>query len=179
MSVVPSQILYLEHGSARLYAEAIQIVKARASETRTLCWARPTLFIQGLPESAQAASRQDVIAAAALNPQNATLDLYDLKDCSDLIWPLELFQVAFDTDFFSLLMQLQINPAQSLDKELKIEGSRRFKEFIRSVWQDHTDAFPPALREDTPQEDAPESSGVRSLENLPSEPRQRVLSQGL
>ena len=95
MSVVPSQILYLEHGSTRLYAEAIQVIEARH-----LCWARPTLLIQGLPVEADAASRQAAIALAAANPVATTLSLYDLEEAPDLIWPLELFQIAYDIDFF-------------------------------------------------------------------------------
>ncbi len=138
MSVVPSQILYLEHGSARLYAEAIQIV-----ETRALCWARPTLLIQGLPEDLPAASRQETIAAAASNLEQSSLHLYDLNDCPDLIWPLALFEIAFDIDFFSLLVQLKMRPNDGLSNE----GNRQLNEFIRSFWQEHTTAFPPAPRE--------------------------------
>ena len=57
MSIVPSQILYLEHGSSRLYAEAIQVVS-----NRQVCWARPTLLIQKLPENVSGATRQAAIA---------------------------------------------------------------------------------------------------------------------
>lgn len=139
MSVVPSQILYLEHGSSRLYAEAIQIV-----ETRHLCWARPTLLIRGLPEGAISTRRQEVIAAAALNPERSCLQLYDLEGCPDLLWPLSLFDIASDIDFFSLLIQLKMSP----NEVARQSSSARLNDFIRSFWHARTGnaqaASPPA-----------------------------------
>ncbi|MGC1309627.1 MAG: hypothetical protein WA885_20585 [Phormidesmis sp.] len=136
MSVVPSQILYLEHGSSRLYAEAIQIV-----DTRHLCWARPTLLIQGLPEGVSSAARQAAIASAAAAPQHSTLQLYDLENCPDLIWPLTLFQIACDIDFFSLLIQLKIHP----DEASQHRSNGQLNAFIRTFWHTHADIFQPAI----------------------------------
>jgi hypothetical protein len=145
MSVVPSQILYLEHGSSRLYAEVIQVV-----ESRHLCWARPTLLIQGLPDNASEGllvgearafvqqNRQEVIALAAIAPETSTLNLYDLENCPDLIWPLALFEIAYDTDFFSLIVQLKINPDESAHQN----GTNQLNAFIRGFWHSHADAFP-------------------------------------
>jgi hypothetical protein len=130
MSVVPSQVLYLEHGSSRLYAEAIQIV-----DTRQLCWARPTLLIQGLPKGPSL--RQDRIAAAATAPERSELHLYDVEDGPDLIWPLDLFHIACDIDFFSLLVQLKMNP-DDIDRH---RGNKHLNDFIRSFWHTHTEAF--------------------------------------
>lgn len=132
MSVVPSQILYLEHGSSRLYAEAIQVV-----DTRHLCWARPTLLIQGLPENGSQTSRQNLISVAAQTPEHSALKLYDLEDCPDLIWPLRLFHIAFDIDFFSLLVQLKIKP----DDIAQRRSNGQLNEFIHSFWQTHADVF--------------------------------------
>ncbi len=132
MSIVPSQILYLEHDSERLYAEAIQVV-----ENRHLCWARPTLLIQGLPQTNSPEVRQAAIAAAATSPETSSLTLYDLEGGPDLIWPLDLFQIALDLDFFSLLVQLKINP----DEIALRNSSRPLNTFIRSFWHEHTDVF--------------------------------------
>ena len=132
MSVVPSQILYLEHGAERLYAEAIQVV-----ENRHLCWARPTLLIQGLPIAAEQGARQAAIAGAAAHPEASSLTLYDLEGGPDLIWPLDLFQIAFDLDFFSLLVQLKMNP----DEIALSHSSGQLNTFIRSFWHNHTDIF--------------------------------------
>lgn len=136
MSVVPSQILYLEHGSTRLYAEAIQVV-----ENRHLCWARPTLLIQGLPETNRQEVRQEAIAVAATDPAHSELTLYDLEGGPDLIWPLELFQIAFDLDFFSLLVQLKMTP-----NEIALRSSSsQLNAFIRSFWHSHADMFQPSM----------------------------------
>ena len=132
MSVAPSQILYLEHGSDRLYAEAIQVV-----ENRHLCWARPTLLIQGLPDTNRQEVRQAAIAAAASDPDHSELTLYDLEGGPDLIWPLELFQIAFDLDFFSLLVQLKMNPNEVTLRS----SSSQLNAFIRSFWHNHADIF--------------------------------------
>ena len=131
MSVVPSQILYLEHGSSRLYAEAIQVIK-----TRHLCWSRPTLLIQGLPESS-GATRQAVIADAAQYPEKTKLNVYDLEGCPDLIWPLAPFQIAYDLDFFSLLVQIKMNPDNSMQRQ----SSEQLNHFIQSFWNSHTNLF--------------------------------------
>ncbi len=133
MSIAPSQILYLEHGSSRLYAEAIQIVEARR-----LCWARPTLLICGLPEtkSSDSADRQAAIAQAAAHPESSALSLYDLKDCPDLIWPATFFSIAFDIDFFTLLIQIKLSPDDS-----HLRSQAQLSEFIRSFWLTHADTF--------------------------------------
>lgn len=141
MSIAPSQILYLEHGSSRLYAEAIQIVVPRR-----LCWARPTLLIRGLTEESPQA-RQQMIAAAATEAASETaaersyagLQLYDLKDAPDLIWPQTLFKIAYDVDFFALLVQLKINP----DEVAQRSGPKQLNHFIRSFWQSEPRVFPP------------------------------------
>lgn len=140
MSIVPSQILYLEHGPSRLYAEAIQIVDARH-----LCWARPTLLIEGLPEGdVSESSRQAAISSAAANPSASSLSLYDLKNCPDLIWPIELFSLAFDVDFFALLIQLKIEPNETAQHK----GTQQLNAFIRKFWQAHADVFPPNVPPD-------------------------------
>ena len=149
MSVVPSQILYLEHGTSRLYAEAIQVV-----EQRHLCWARPTLLIQGLPASSSSAlgsrleqqARQAAIAEAATDPTRSALSLYDLEECPDLIWPLALFEIACDVDFFALLIQLKVNP----DEIALRNGSSQLSTFIHSFWRTHAETFKPALSEPLP-----------------------------
>ncbi|MEM6598759.1 MAG: hypothetical protein AAF810_15990 [Cyanobacteria bacterium P01_D01_bin.36] len=132
MSIVPSQILYLEHGSSRLYAEAIQVVS-----NRQVCWARPTLLIQKLPENVSGATRQAAIASAAQSFENSPLEMYDLEGSPDLIWPMAPFNIAYDLDFFSLLVQIKIAP----DEKRQPNSSGQLNEFIRSFWHTHTDIF--------------------------------------
>ncbi|MEL6350980.1 MAG: hypothetical protein AAFR58_04380 [Cyanobacteria bacterium J06627_28] len=131
MSVVPSQILYLEHDDARLYADAIQVIS-----TRQLCWVRPTLLIQGLPESDQTL-RQAVISNAAQCPEQSGLTLYDLEGSPDLIWPLTPFEIAYDIDFFSLLVQLKI----SSNSAALPAGKQQLHQFTHSFWRKHPDFF--------------------------------------
>ena len=152
--IVPSQILYLEHGSARLYAEAIQIV-----ETRQLCWVRPTLLIQNLPNSQEDGrgkstrkleqdldalslnashldERQSAIATAAASPESSNLSFYNLEDCPDLIWPTAFFIIAFDVDFFALLVQLKRRPHPTQGRP-----QHQLSEFVRSFWTAHKEDF--------------------------------------
>ena len=131
MSVVPSQILYLEHGSSRLYVEAIQIVS-----NRQVCWARPTLLIQNLPEKGSAAVRQAAIAEAATGFHDSSLQLYDLEGGPDLIWPLDPFNIAYDLDFFSLLVQIKLMP----ERDFK-ESKRQLNQFIHGFWHEHSETF--------------------------------------
>ncbi|MGB7087409.1 MAG: hypothetical protein WBD47_17760 [Phormidesmis sp.] len=138
MSVVPSQILYLEHESSRLYAEAIQII-----DTRHLCWARPTLLIEGLPVKDSQRTRQDIISTAAHSPEQSPLHLYDLEGGPDLIWPLALFHVALDIDFFSLILHLKTSP----DKTDQQRSSRQLNDFVRRFWHSHTDRFQSSVDE--------------------------------
>ncbi|MEL6468098.1 MAG: hypothetical protein AAFQ74_00085 [Cyanobacteria bacterium J06623_4] len=132
MSVVPSQILYLEHGPSRLYAEAIQVMS-----TRQLCWSRPTLLIAGLPEDS-ASRRQSVIAEAAQHPSQSPLELYDLEGAPDLIWPLSPFHLAYDLDFFALLVQLKMNS----DSTERPSGTAQLNDFIKSFWYSQRDSLP-------------------------------------
>ncbi|MEL7356175.1 MAG: hypothetical protein AAFY54_11740 [Cyanobacteria bacterium J06648_10] len=131
MSVVPSQILYLEHGSSRLYAEAIQIVS-----NRQVCWARPTLLIQNLPEKGTPTVRQAVIAEAAASFDSSSLQLYDLEGAPDLIWPIDPFNIAYDLDFFSLIVQIKMLPERDAQ-----QSRRQLNQFIRSFWHEHSETF--------------------------------------
>ena len=134
MTIAPSQILYLENGSSRLYAEAIQIV-----ESRRLCWARPTLLIQGLPTEGDLADRQAAIATAAAHPESSELSFYGLEDCPDIIWPVALFNLAFDIDFFSLISWLESHPETAACRR----GQRPLQQFVGSFWPAQAGTFKP------------------------------------
>ncbi|MBE9076620.1 hypothetical protein IQ241_04800 [Romeria aff. gracilis LEGE 07310] len=127
--ILPSQILYLEHGDARLYAEAIQV-----TEARHLCWARPMLLVKGLSDAP--GMRQQAITTAVVSLEGSPLELYDLCDAPDLIWPAELFQIAIDVDCFSLLVHLKLHPAS--EQRLNL---RPFNLFVSSFWRTHAESF--------------------------------------
>ncbi|MEM6450017.1 MAG: hypothetical protein AAF703_06865 [Cyanobacteria bacterium P01_D01_bin.105] len=163
MSIAPSQILFLEHGTSRLYAEAIQIIAPRR-----LCWARPTLLIQGLPAGdSLAEERQCMIAAAAAEPARSELQLYDLEDSPDLIWPIELFEIAYDVDFFSLLVKLKMNP----DEVALRVGIRRLNTFLRNFWKSQPHAFHPTSASADSLKTDGQATGHPSRDHTTTDPR--------
>ncbi|WP_377477160.1 MAG: hypothetical protein P2A85_01495 [Microcoleus anatoxicus] len=117
----PGQIVSLECGDACLHSEVIQVVEARQ-----VCWVRPLMLVVFL-------SKQDF--GARLSPEYSLLDL---RDGADLLWPLNLFRAALDTEVISLLTQLQ-----SLDSQKKdgVIASRQLRDFVDRVWT----AFPTAF----------------------------------
>ncbi|MBE9056464.1 hypothetical protein [Sphaerospermopsis sp. LEGE 08334] len=107
----PGQIVSLDYGNRNLYAEVIQVVTER-----NLCWVRPLLlanFTHELPL------------------------ITDLRDASDLLWPVNLFRTALDTEVISLLSQL-------LPKEPKADtdtvAQQQLNQFIHQLWQACQDA---------------------------------------
>ncbi|WP_414582105.1 hypothetical protein [Scytonema sp. PCC 10023] len=99
------QIVSLEHGDMKLYAEVIQVVVSRQ-----LCWVRPLLLVNFTQEPPQ---------------------LTDLRDTSDLLWSVNLFQPALDTEVISFLSQV-------LAKEPKpgqiCVAKQQFNHFIHEIW---------------------------------------------
>jgi hypothetical protein len=102
----PGQIVSLDYDNRNLYAEVIQVVT-----DRDLCWVRPVLlanFTQEVPI------------------------IMDMRYASDLLWPINLFRPAVDTEFISLLSQL-------LPKELKADidtvAQLQLHQFIYQFWQ--------------------------------------------
>jgi hypothetical protein len=102
----PGQIVSLDYSRQNLYAEVIEIVVSRQ-----LCWVRPLLLV------------------------NSTQELplvMDLQNVSDLLWPLDLFRPALDTEVIAFLGQL-------FPKELKFEpylgAKQQFNLFIHQLWQ--------------------------------------------
>ncbi|WP_341732840.1 hypothetical protein [Microcoleus sp. EPA2] len=117
----PGQIVSLECGDACLHSEVIQVVEARQ-----VCWVRPLMLVIF-------SSPQDL--GDRLSPEYSLLDL---RDGSDLLWPLNLFRAALDTEVIALLTQLH-----SLDSEKKdgVIASRQLRDFVDRVWT----AFPTAF----------------------------------
>ncbi|MEM6591198.1 MAG: hypothetical protein AAF651_05010 [Cyanobacteria bacterium P01_C01_bin.73] len=132
----PNQIVYLELGNERLYAEVIEVVVSRQ-----LCWARPLL----LRKTAENDRRS--ISANLLNLENAyavdhaveldhssglaSPELYNLKEGPDLIWPIHLFNPAFDIDLIDIM--------PGLDRESSIEtlsaARQKMNHFIQQFWK--------------------------------------------
>lgn len=114
MSINPNfqlgQILSLDCGNRNLYCEVIQVVTSRG-----LGWVRPLLLAEFTQE-------QPLIT--------------DLRDASDLLWPIGLFRPALDTEVISLLSQL-------VPKESKVNidnvAQQKLQQFIHQAWQVYQD----------------------------------------
>ena len=115
----PSQIVCLEFGDACLYADVIQVVSARR-----LCWVRPLMLV--------------VLVCDDSSFLHEEYNLWDLRNGSDLLWPLSLFRLALDTEVIPLLTELQ-----SLDSEGKdaVIAHRQLRDFVGKVWAAYPSAF--------------------------------------
>ena len=100
------QIVSLEHGEMKLYAEVIQVVISRQ-----LCWVRPLLLVNFTQE-----------------PPLIT----DLQDTSDLLWSMNLFQPALDTEVIGFLSQVLGKEPKSGQMSL---AKQQFNHFIHEIWQ--------------------------------------------
>ncbi|MCM0591042.1 MAG: hypothetical protein HEQ35_19065 [Gloeotrichia echinulata IR180] len=102
----PGQIVSLEYGDRNLYAEVIQVVVERQ-----LCWVRPLLLVTVTQESPL---------------------ITDLRDGSDLLWPVNLFRPALDTEVITILTQLFAKPPKA---EPDSAAKQQLHQFIHQLWQ--------------------------------------------
>ncbi len=79
----PQQVVCIEQGSLRLFAEVVQMVALRSR-----CWARPLALAEVVPESLQLALR------------------YDLRESSHLLLPATVFRAALDVELIPLMTAL-------------------------------------------------------------------------
>lgn len=113
----PYQIVYLEHGNSRLYAEVVQYVK-----TRHLCWVRPIAL---------------VAAPEWVNwTEYDRLNVQSLQDGSDLMCPAALFEEALDIEVLPLLARLgaEVKGKNPL-------SHRHLHQFIHEIWQARPELF--------------------------------------
>ncbi|MBD2345039.1 hypothetical protein [Anabaena subtropica] len=108
----PGQIVSLEHGDRNLYAEVIQVVISRQ-----LCWVRPLLLVtysQELPI------------------------ITDLRDGSDLLWPINLFRPALDIEVITLLSQVLVKEPKT---EPDLAAKQQLHQFIQQLWQEYQEKY--------------------------------------
>ncbi|MGG6269717.1 hypothetical protein ACQ4M3_34720 [Leptolyngbya sp. AN03gr2] len=110
-----SQIVFLEHNGARLYAEVVQFV-----ESRGLCWVRPIALVTSDGDWTD----------------GDRLTLQDLQDGSDLMCPAVLFREALDMEVLPVLARLG---AES--KERNPLSHRHLHQFIQQIWQARPEVF--------------------------------------
>lgn len=119
----PCQIVCLEQGASRLYAEVVQTV-----EGRQVCWVRPLLL--------------SITPAEAIDlPEQDLIQVHDLRQGSDLLLPLVLFRSAFDLEVIPLLTHLY-TAEQNLDQAKQDRtGHHQLSQFVQQVWQAHPEVF--------------------------------------
>lgn len=93
----PHQIVRLECDQAQLYAEVIQVLEARQ-----MGWVRPIMLIYSDPED-----NSDCFSGDQDQPQ-----VQPVIDGPDLLWPLNQFHVALDTDVIPLLTLIDGHKAE-------------------------------------------------------------------
>ena len=118
----PFQIVYLENQQTRLYAEVVQI-----AEMRQICWARPLLLVETIEEGWL--SFESIIQPC----------LYDLRESSDLLLPIALFQGALDTEIIPLLTAL-MSPGDA-NTQIQPASYHQLNRFIQQLCSDHPEAF--------------------------------------
>jgi hypothetical protein len=104
----PSQIVCLEHQNIYLYSEVIQVIS-----DRQLCWVRPLVL-------------------AIIRDSLTTEKILDLRFTSDLLWPINLFRPALDTEVIPLLSELD-SPDYRAES---IQNARQqLNYYIQQFWQ--------------------------------------------
>jgi hypothetical protein len=109
----PGQILFLEYDDylasivdkSRLYVELIQVVVERH-----LCWVRPLMLVTFDEE-----------------PPLVT----DLRDASDLLWSVNLFEPALDTEVITLFSPIL---AKERQQGFNATANQKLNRFIQKLW---------------------------------------------
>lgn len=122
-----SQILCLEHRQSRLYVELIQAVTARQ-----VYWVRPFLLLMRVEGEIQEWD------STRVSDDFPDCLIYDVRQCSDLLWPMHLFRVALDVEIIPLLMQVVATESPNEgDRQI---ARQRLHQFIHTVWQSNLES---------------------------------------
>lgn len=103
----PLQIVCLEHLATCLYAEVIQVV-----ESRQVCWVRPMLLVE-----------------SAIEREPSVIDL---RSTVDLLWSLDSFRPALDTEILPFLANIFVStpPLNS-----STYARQQLNYFVQQLWQ--------------------------------------------
>jgi hypothetical protein len=118
----PRQIVCLDHENTCLYTEVIEVVASRQ-----ICWVRPVMLTVSIADSNW-----------LLGESSEPLTLYDLRQSSDLLWPLSLFRPALDTEVIPLLVQLNDPDAKHNNNS---DAHQQLSYFVRKVWHAYKSLF--------------------------------------
>ena len=115
------QIVRLACQQSNLYGEVIQIILSRQ-----MCWVRPLMLV-----------KQAEATPEYSDPESFSI-LYDLRQGSDLILPLLLFQPALDTEVIPWLMQLDSSNSKATTPSL---AHQQLQRFVHCVCQTYPNYF--------------------------------------
>ena len=115
------QIVRLACQQSNLYGEVIQIILSRQ-----MCWVRPLMLV-----------KQAEATPEYSDPESFSM-LYDLRQGSDLILPLLLFQPALDTEVIPWLMQLDSSNSKATTPSI---AHQQLQGFVHCVCQTYPDYF--------------------------------------
>jgi hypothetical protein len=116
----PNEFACLQHQGTSLYTEIIQVVTKGDRY-----WARPVLLCES--ETPIADFSEDLPT------------IYDVRSCSDLLWPRSLFRSVFDTELIPLLAHLQPDPIIPLELPEQWTGHlkvarQKLHQFTQQLW---------------------------------------------
>lgn len=153
-ALTPSQILYLEQGHQRLYVELIQILR-----DRNMGWLRPLCLCSPvshqIPEPCQqqteqvpdnhrmderdhyksgttdASKRDDSHETTQVVCDGTSFALHDMRQSSDLLWPLGQCNIVLDLDAIPILSSLGPEP---IHQENRDNARRALNIFMHKIW---------------------------------------------
>lgn len=120
-TLVAGQIVFLECGQTRLYAEVIQVLSARQ-----IGWVRPLALVD---QGAVQLLSTDLAADDTRLHRPAT---------PDMLWPLGQLQPALDTDVMPLLTPLPSKPTPDKAGDVSTAGQTPMtvNEFVQRLWDE-------------------------------------------
>ena len=144
------QIVALDHAYGTLYAETIQIVTQRQ-----MCWVRTiaiaiqkdkiqdgvsSSLLGGSSPSQNFAQKQSLENASIVHPMaDSDMVLIDLQRNIDLLLPLNLFRVAFDTEIIPILSNIELYDHSFMAQN---QVSKQYLNwFLKEIWQSNQDKF--------------------------------------
>ena len=140
-ALTPSQILYLQQDSQRLYVELIQIIRDRKiGWLRPLCLCTPvidTVLTEAHVSQQSLALVSGLSSNAQIDKQVAcdgiTFNLQDMRQSADLLWPLAQCHIVLDTEAIPILSALEPTP---IDGQEIRDARRSLNHFMSKIWSE-------------------------------------------
>ena len=117
----PFQIVCLEHGATRLYAEVIQ-----TAENQRICWVRPIALVESSESDRHLSFQPDFDR------------VYNLRKDPDLLLPATLFRTALDTEVMPLLIETGVLDGNDAVYSVR---SPKLKQLVEQICLAYPEAF--------------------------------------